>query len=48
MPQLLPYFFVNQILFAIFSLFTIIFVFSRYVLPYFVHLFTSRVYIRKL
>ncbi|BEJ18298.1 ATP synthase F0 subunit 8 (mitochondrion) [Cutaneotrichosporon spelunceum] len=48
MPQLLPYFFVNQILFAVISLFVVVYVFSRYVLPYFVHLFTSRVYIRKL
>nr|YP_010568241.1 ATP synthase F0 subunit 8 [Cutaneotrichosporon mucoides]UZC57674.1 ATP synthase F0 subunit 8 [Cutaneotrichosporon mucoides] len=48
MPQLLPYFFTNQILFAIISLFTIIFIFSRYILPYFVQLLTSRVYIRKM
>lgn len=48
MPQLLPYYFVNQYVFALFALFTITYVMSVYVLPYFTALFVSRVYITKL
>lgn len=48
MPQLLPYYFVNQITFALLRLFTIRYVMSVYVLPYFVQLLASRVYITKL
>jgi F-type H+-transporting ATPase subunit 8 len=48
MPQLLPYYFVNQITFALVALFTITYVMSVYVLPYFVQLFVTRVYITKL
>ena len=35
MPQLLPFYFVNQFVFALFALFTITYVMSVYVLPYF-------------
>jgi hypothetical protein len=45
MPQLLPFYFVNQFVFALFALFTITYVMSVYVLPYFVNLFVTRVYI---
>ena len=48
MPQLLPFYFVNQITFALVALFTITYVMSVYVLPYFVQLFVTRVYITKL
>jgi F-type H+-transporting ATPase subunit 8 len=48
MPQLLPFYFVNQYVFAMVALFTITYVMSVYVLPYFVHLFVTRVYITKL
>ncbi len=48
MPQLLPFYFVNQFVFAVFALFTITYVMSVYVLPYFVQLFVTRVYITKL
>jgi len=48
MPQLLPYYFVNQITFTLAALFTIIYVMSVYVLPYFVQLYVTRVYITKL
>ena len=48
MPQLLPFYFVNQMTFALFALFTITYVMSVYVLPYFVQLFVTRVYITKL
>ena len=48
MPQLLPFYFTNQFVFALFALFTITYVMSVYVLPYFTALFVSRVYITKL
>lgn len=48
MPQLLPFYFVNQFVFAMVALFTITYVMSVYVLPYFVHLYVTRVYITKL
>lgn len=48
MPQLLPFYFVNQFVFALAALFTITYVMSRYVMPYFVALFVTRVYITKL
>lgn len=48
MPQLIPYYFVNQITFALAALFIITYVMSVYILPYFVQLLRSRVYITKL
>nr|YP_010044444.1 ATP synthase F0 subunit 8 [Trichosporon inkin]QPF23685.1 ATP synthase F0 subunit 8 [Trichosporon inkin] len=48
MPQLLRFYFVNQITFALLPLFIITYVMSVYILPYFVQLFITRVYITKL
>ena len=48
MPQLLPFYFVNQIIIRLLALFTITYVMSVYVLPYFVQLFVTRVYITKI
>lgn len=48
MPQLLPFYFVNQIRFALIGLFIVTYVMSAYILPYFVQLLVSRVYITKL
>jgi len=48
MPQLLPFYFVNQFVFAVAALFTITYIMSVYILPYFVNLFVTRVYITKL
>jgi len=48
MPQLLPFFFVNQISFAFVGLFVMIYIMSRYVLPAFLELFVTRMYITKL
>lgn len=48
MPQLLPFYFVNQITFALLGLFIITYVISAYILPYFVQLLVTRVYICKL
>jgi len=48
MPQLVPFFFINQVTVAFFLLVLKVYIFSKYVLPRFVHLFISRVYISKL
>jgi len=48
MPQLVPFYFVNQITFAFVLLIITVYVFSKYVLARFVRLFTSRVFISKL
>lgn len=47
MPQLVPFYFVNQVTFAFALLVVMIYVFSKYVLPRFVRLFVSRIYISK-
>lgn len=48
MPQLMPFFFVNQVVFTFVILTIIIYIFSKYILPKFVRLFISRIYINKL
>ena len=48
MPQLVPFYFVNQVTFAFILLIVMIYVFSKYILPRFVRLFLSRVFISKL
>ncbi|RYX78069.1 hypothetical protein EON69_00505 [bacterium] len=48
MPQLVPFYFVNEVTFAFAVLVTLIYVFSKYVLPRFVRLFSTRVFISKL
>jgi F-type H+-transporting ATPase subunit 8 len=48
MPQLLPFYFVNQLTFAFLVLLTLIYVFSKYILPMFTELFLTRMYITKL
>lgn len=48
MPQLVPFFFVNQVVFAFVLLVIMIYVFSKYILPKFVKLFITRVYLSKL
>lgn len=48
MPQLIPFFFVNQVIFAFVLLIIMIYVFSKYILPKFVKLFITRVYLSKL
>lgn len=45
MPQLLPFYFVNQISFAFIGLGIIIYVISKYILPTFVKIFICRIYI---
>lgn len=44
-PQLVPFFFINQIAFAFTLLVMIIYGFSKYILPKYVKLFLIRLYI---
>ena len=48
MPQLVPFYFVNQVAIAFALLVVMIYVFSKYVLPRFVRLFVTRIFISKL
>jgi F-type H+-transporting ATPase subunit 8 len=48
MPQLIPYFFLNQLSFAFFTLLALIYVFSKYILPVFTLQQVARMYIFKL
>nr|YP_009653016.1 ATP synthase F0 subunit 8 [Laccaria amethystina]QCG70074.1 ATP synthase F0 subunit 8 [Laccaria amethystina] len=48
MPQLIPYFFFNQIIFSFIILFSIVFIFSKYILPQFTFQQVIRIYITKL
>jgi len=45
MPQLVPFYFVNQVVFNFLFLVLIIYVFSKYILPRFVRLFKTRLHI---
>jgi F-type H+-transporting ATPase subunit 8 len=45
MPQLVPFFFVNQVVFNFLLLTLIIYMFSNYILPRFVRLFKTRLHI---
>ena len=47
MPQLLPFYFVNQLTWTLAGLVFLIYVISIYVLPYFVHIFVTRVYVTR-
>nr|YP_009504972.1 ATP synthase F0 subunit 8 [Lyophyllum decastes]AWW14091.1 ATP synthase F0 subunit 8 [Lyophyllum decastes] len=48
MPQLIPFFFFNQLLFAFIILFSIIYILSKYILPLFTFQQVIRIYITKL
>jgi F-type H+-transporting ATPase subunit 8 len=48
MPQLIPFFFVNQAFFTFVLLAVLVFTFSKYILPRFVRLFITRMFINKL
>ena len=47
MPQLVPFYFINEITFAFIILSITIYVLSKYILPRFVRLFLSRTFITK-
>nr|YP_009526672.1 ATP synthase F0 subunit 8 [Cladonia leporina]YP_009655115.1 ATP synthase subunit 8 [Cladonia macilenta]YP_010632506.1 ATP synthase F0 subunit 8 [Cladonia coccifera]YP_010632593.1 ATP synthase F0 subunit 8 [Cladonia didyma]AXY66349.1 ATP synthase F0 subunit 8 [Cladonia leporina]QCL16956.1 ATP synthase subunit 8 [Cladonia macilenta]WBP63208.1 ATP synthase F0 subunit 8 [Cladonia macilenta]WBP63257.1 ATP synthase F0 subunit 8 [Cladonia coccifera]WBP63363.1 ATP synthase F0 subunit 8 [Cladonia len=48
MPQLVPFYFLNQIIFAFVLLTLMIYTFSKYILPRFTRLFTARIFLTKL
>lgn len=48
MPQLVPFFFVNQVIFAFILLVSMIYIFSKYILPNRLQLFITRLFISKL
>lgn len=48
MPQLIPFYFFNQLIVAFVVLFSIIFIFSKYLLPQFTLQQVIRLYITKL
>lgn len=48
MPQLIPFFFINQLSFAFLTFLTLIYIFSKYILPLFTYQQVVRLYITKL
>jgi len=48
MPQLKPFFFVNQLSFLFLTLIVLIYIFSKYLLPNYLNLQIIRLYIKKL
>ncbi len=48
MPQLVPFFFVNQVIFNFSLLLLIIYMFTKYILPRFVRLLKSRLHLNTL
>ena len=45
MPQLIPFYFINQLVFSFLTLLALIYVFSKYILPLFYFLQLVRMYI---
>lgn len=48
MPQLMPFYFINQFSFSFLTLFALIYLFSKYILPLFTFQQVIRIYITKL
>ena len=48
MPQLIPFFFINQISFSFLTLLILIYVFTKFILPSFTYQQVVRLYITKL
>ena len=48
MPQLIPFYFVNQLSFSFLSLLALIYIISKYILPSFTYVQVVRMYITKL
>nr|YP_010335505.1 ATP synthase F0 subunit 8 [Pleurotus giganteus]UNH92436.1 ATP synthase F0 subunit 8 [Pleurotus giganteus] len=48
MPQLIPFFFVNQLSFAFITLLALVYIFSKYILPLYTFQQVIRMYITKL
>nr|YP_010233342.1 ATP synthase F0 subunit 8 [Auricularia heimuer]YP_010411993.1 ATP synthase F0 subunit 8 [Auricularia delicata]YP_010574180.1 ATP synthase F0 subunit 8 [Auricularia cornea]QSX43107.1 ATP synthase F0 subunit 8 [Auricularia heimuer]URP31153.1 ATP synthase F0 subunit 8 [Auricularia delicata]UZH94025.1 ATP synthase F0 subunit 8 [Auricularia cornea] len=45
MPQLIPFYFINQLVFSFLTLLALIYVFSKYILPLFFSLQVIRMYL---
>nr|YP_010259495.1 ATP synthase F0 subunit 8 [Myrothecium inundatum]UIX25791.1 ATP synthase F0 subunit 8 [Myrothecium inundatum] len=48
MPQLVPFYYVNEVVFAFGLLVVILYILSKYILPRIVRLFLSRMFIQKI
>nr|YP_009463036.1 ATP synthase F0 subunit 8 [Pleurotus citrinopileatus]AUW35279.1 ATP synthase F0 subunit 8 [Pleurotus citrinopileatus] len=48
MPQLIPFYFVNQLSFAFITLLALVYIFSKYILPLYTFQQVIRMYITKL
>nr|ATI20587.1 ATP synt containse F0 subunit 8 [Ophiognomonia clavigignenti-juglandacearum] len=48
MPQLVPFYFINEVSFSFVIIGITVYIFSKYILPRFVRLFISRTFIYKL
>lgn len=48
MPQLVPFYYMNEIIFAFAIIVVILYVLSKYILPRIVRLFLSRMFINKI
>jgi F-type H+-transporting ATPase subunit 8 len=48
MPQLVPFYFINEIVFTFSIIASTVYILSKYVLPRFVRLFSTRIYIVRL
>lgn len=48
MPQLVPFYYVNEVVFAFAGLVLILYILSKYILPRIVRLFLSRMFINKI
>jgi F-type H+-transporting ATPase subunit 8 len=48
MPQLIPFYFINQLSFAFLTLLALVYIFSKYILPLFTYQQVVRMYITKL
>jgi F-type H+-transporting ATPase subunit 8 len=48
MPQLVPFYYVNEVVFAFGLIVVILYILSKYILPRIVRLFVSRMFIDKI
>ena len=48
MPQLVPFYFVNEVVFAFVLIPTLVYIFSKYILPATVRRYAARLYTSKL
>jgi F-type H+-transporting ATPase subunit 8 len=48
MPQLVPFYYVNEVVFAFGLIVVILYILSKYILPRIVRLFLSRMFLQKI